>query len=356
MLVGYYPLIRGGAEQQAHLIASYLRNSYDVFFISIGHESDQMLLDNGYKIYAIKPIQLAGNKMYFLARGKILNILKHEKPDFIYQAVSYSATGIAAEYCKNAGSKLIWHIASDRDVAPSKFGRGQKGLFYFIEDKYAEYGKRHAAYIIAQTEQQKQTFFANYRRTCDIILRNFHPVPEDIIKKQLPFKVTWIANIKKLKQPEIFIKLCHELRHKKDVNFLMIGRKGPSVYQNQLNFQIRTCDNLNFLGELDIEEVNRILAESHIFVNTSLYEGFPNTFIQAWMRQVPVVSLNVDPDGILCRQRIGFHSKTFDQMLQDVVRLIEDEPLRLDMGERARSFAEKEFSMRNLEMILPFFR
>lgn len=356
MLVGYYPFIRGGAEQQAHLIAQYLRSSYDVFFISIGHEEDQRLFDNGYKIYAIKPFQLAGNKMYFLSRGEILNILKHERPDFIYQAVSYSATGIAAEYCNNSGAKLIWHIASDRDVAPSKFGKGQKGLFYFIEDKYAEYGKRNATHIIAQTQQQDNAMRHTYKRACDIILRNFHPVPQDIMKKQLPIQITWIANIKKLKQPEIFIKLCQKLCHTKDVNFLMIGRKGPPAYQNQLESQIRNCENLVYLGELDMDEVNRILSESHFLVNTSQYEGFPNTFIQAWMRRAPVVSLNVDPDGILRRERIGFHSKTFDQMLEDVARLIEDEPLRVDMGQRARSFAEKEFSMRNLEKMLPFFR
>ena len=51
--------------------------------------------------------------------------------------------------------------------------------------------------------------------------------------------------------------------------------------------------------------MNRLLARSHIFVNTSTHEGFPNTFIQSWLREVVVVSLQVDPDQVLERQQVG---------------------------------------------------
>ncbi len=53
-----------------------------------------------------------------------------------------------------------------------------------------------------------------------------------------------------------------------------------------------------FCGAISQQEVNAELANAHVLVNTSLYEGFPNTFIQAWMRRTVVVSLNVNPDGI----------------------------------------------------------
>ena len=110
-------------------------------------------------------------------------------------------------------------------------------------------------------------------------------------------------------------------------------------------------DNLEYKGELSIEKVNDLLRESHLFVNTSLYEGGPpNTFVQAWMRETPIVSLNVDPDDIIRKNTLGFHSGSFEQMVKDVKFLIENEKVRQEMGRNAREYAIREH---DIEKILP---
>ena len=53
------------------------------------------------------------------------------------------------------------------------------------------------------------------------------------------------------------------------------------------------------------EDVNKLLERSHLLVNTSKWEGFSNTFIQAWMRSVPVMTLGVNPDGLLDNSYLG---------------------------------------------------
>jgi glycosyltransferase involved in cell wall biosynthesis len=115
---------------------------------------------------------------------------------------------------------------------------------------------------------------------------------------------------------------------------------------------MREAENIEYLKELTIEQVNEVLREAHILINTSDYEGFSNTYIQAWMRKIPVVALNSDPDNILINKRIGFHSKTFHQMVKDVRILIENEKLRVEMGERARKYAISHFSVKNAEKFL----
>ncbi len=50
MLVGYYPINRGGAEYQSYLIAQELKKKYDVFYISVGHDDDKVFDEDGFRI------------------------------------------------------------------------------------------------------------------------------------------------------------------------------------------------------------------------------------------------------------------------------------------------------------------
>ena len=106
--------------------------------------------------------------------------------------------------------------------------------------------------------------------------------------------------------------------------------------------------NLRFHGFVPYHKVNEYFEKASIFVNTSSIEGFPNTFIQAWMHYTPVVSLNVDPDGIIRNEKLGFCSSTFKQLVSDVTTLLEDERLRKTMGENARKYVEREHDIRKI--------
>ncbi len=88
--------------------------------------------------------------------------------------------------------------------------------------------------------------------------------------------------------------------------------------------------------------MNKYFDNASIFVNTSSVEGLPNTFMEAWSHYVPTVSLNVNPDEIISKLKLGFHSKTFDQLVRDVKALLKDEQLRKQMGNNARQYAEQE--------------
>ena len=106
--------------------------------------------------------------------------------------------------------------------------------------------------------------------------------------------------------------------------------------------------NLIYVGGVPQDEVNRRLEQGHILVNTSRFEGFSNTFVQAWMRKVPVVSLNSDPDNILVREGIGFHSLTFETLCRDVKLLVENNILCNEMGERARKYAYENHTVEKM--------
>ena len=57
---------------------------------------------------------------------------------------------------------------------------------------------------------------------------------------------------------------------------------------------------------------------------------------------MPVVSLHSDPDEIIGKYKLGFHSKTFQQLTEDVRTLLKDKQLREEMGRNGRKYVEKE--------------
>lgn len=229
------------------------------------------------------------------------------------------------------------------------------GLFDYIDRRWTEYGIRSADSIIGQARYQDQLLRDRYGRGCDLIVGTPHPAPEEPIVKTEPVTVVWVANLKPLKQPELFLRLAWELGDRPGVRFVMIGRPASGPYQKRLEKEMAKLSSLSYIGERPIEEVNRILARSHVFVNTSLYEGFPNTFAQAWFRHVPVASLNVDPDDILVQNGIGFHSRSLAGLVRDTDRLTRDRELRESMGRRAYEYALRHHSMGpNIAKVISF--
>ncbi len=275
--------------------------------------------------------------------------LKRIAPQIVYQNVGCSYTGVAAAYCKRNKAKLIWHVASDLDVNYKLLNSKKEIIFNYLERKILSYGIINADYIVAQTKTQKSLLLKNYKKQTDKIIPIGHKFPVKLEQKFDEICVLWIANIKPLKQPDIFIKLSKKFLNYKKVKFIMMGDKkvNQKKYDRMIK-EINDIPNLTYLGHVTQDIVNQYLEKSHILVNTSLYEGFSNTFVQAWMRKVPVVSLNADPDKILETNKFGFRSGNFKRLYMDVLTLIENDDFRNDMGERARIFAKENYALENM--------
>jgi glycosyltransferase involved in cell wall biosynthesis len=278
--------------------------------------------------------------------------LREIRPEVIYQRVACGYTGIAAHYARHNGARLIWHVAHDRDLMPQdKMMEGRNPVRRLLEKRSIEYGIRHAHRIIVQTESQAAQLALNYARRADAVVRNFHPEPREPLDKSGAARVLWIANVKPWKQPEVFIRLAAALRELAGVRFIMVGaldgKSGGAQWQRALVRSIEATPNLEHVGPKSQPEVNELLAQAHVFVNTSVEEGYPNTFIQAWLREVPVVSLNSNPDGVLEREGIGMHAQSEARLVEAVKKLLNDRVLRDEYGARARRHAMLAHSFAN---------
>jgi glycosyltransferase involved in cell wall biosynthesis len=155
-----------------------------------------------------------------------------------------------------------------------------------------------------------------------------------------------VSTIRPVKQPEIYLKIAKLLPKLK---FLMIGgeSKEKELY-TQIEKEANAISNLEFLGFVPHHKIQKYYQEASIFINTSQIEGFPNTFLESWINGTPVISLNVDPDEIICKDKLGFHSKTLEQLLLDVNNLFFDDNLRKEMGMNAKKYVEENHDLKKI--------
>lgn len=347
----------GGAEYQCYLLAEAAKK--------LGHEVHYIYVSNGKPCENHLRLHLHPMKALVIQSGRfgsllsfydcqISRILKTIRPDVLYVRGGVSFAGMTAGYAKRYGVRSIWHIASSADVTPRPLWSMLKRPLNLIERKAIGYAIKHSTHVVAHARYQAELLMKNYGRAAEVILKE-QPTPTEALVKRGPFTVVWVANIKPLKQPEKFIRLAKEYAAEQNVHFIMIGRPAGGEYQARLESEMRALPNYSYLGEQPIEEVNRVLARSHVFVNTSTYEGLPNTFVQSWMREVPVVSMLLDPDDILTTQKIGFFSGSFEQMVRDIRNLIDNPALRDEMGRRAREYALEHHALeKNMGRLLEF--
>lgn len=348
----------GGSQYQVKCLIEKLSqlNGYSVYFLTrncdYNYKATDYLLE---KISSRKGIYKLG---FFIDTFSLLDLLHKIRPDVIYQRVGCAYTGIAAYYARNR-CEMVWHIAHDMDVKPFHDRISLLFLFRYINQKYLEYGIRNSSKIIAQTNQQGEFLNTYFNREPFAVIRNFHPFPEETIQKdENLIKVVWVANFKPWKQPEQFIQLAEDLSQKySNIQLVMVGEPSSSEkeWQRSLEKRIEKITCLEYRRALPIKEVNKILSTAHIFVNTSLQEGFANTFIQAWMRKVPVVSLHCNPDKVFDDQKIGFYTGSYSEMLKKIDLLITDKNLREEMGNAAQQYAFREHSEKNIDKLISIF-
>ncbi len=354
LLPSHWSAAMGGAEFQARelLRVMHATGKYEIYVLT--RLFDSTVIDESHRVIASGGPRIFWKYGQFFDARQILKQLAVIKPDIIYHRVGCAYTGIAAYYAKHNQCRLVWHVASTADVTPGTFRLASiiRQPHHFIEKKILEYGVRNINNVVVQTEDQQSLLKVHYGKESAQLIRNFVEVPELASKSETPVKILWIGNLKPLKQPEIFVELAEKIGFPGNIELSMIGSAfADRALQEKFERSIKAVDGLRYLGLLDQEEVNRELANTHLLVNTSVYEGFSNTFIQAWMQCVPVVSLNVNPDQLLDDSFLGVVSGGVNDLVKDVQSLCANRELRTAMGRKARRYAIEHFSMRNAQRL-----
>ena len=111
-------------------------------------------------------------------------------------------------------------------------------------------------------------------------------------------------------------------------NFVMVGGRGDPHLKVEIEENAAEIENLRYLGHQPFEAVEDLFGQAAIFISTynTSTEGFPNTFLQAWSRGIPVVS-SMDLDALISKNNLGIVAESILEMKKAVRSLMCDKNL-----------------------------
>jgi glycosyltransferase involved in cell wall biosynthesis len=326
----------GGSEIQQILIAkSLVRKGYRVTIVTSNFGQKKHEIFHGIHVFRGSLNFLGGSKILLPLDIFRLFMLLHRINADIYIVRNPPILQIPiATYCKLFHHHFVRMIASDFECSLTK-DRGLVSRLLLWSAKYVNF-------TIFQNGEKKKFVGKNFGfRGCVIrsisheqSAQNDEPLKKDI-------DVLWVGAYNDNKRPELFIELVKDLSA---YNFCLISKTAYSNNYILLREEARKIANLLSTGFVRYLESSKYFMRSKILVCTSRYEGFPNTFLQAWQMGIPVVSLTVDPDNVITDNALGFVSENLSQMKKDIERLLSNESLRREYGDRAKAYVEKEHS------------
>jgi len=234
--------------------------------------------------------------------------------------------GVLAQFCRSQGKRAIYAGASDRDFVP-----GEGGQIRYARDRWLyRRGLARVDAIVAQNERQRATCRETHGRDAVVIPSCYQPpVTRKIENEDI---VLWVGTLHVNKRPELLLELAQRLPQRR---FVMIGGPGASreLYES-IRARAAGIANLEFKGFLPLAEVEPWFDRARVLVNTSLYEGMPNTFLQAWARGVPTTS-TVDVGA-----PVNCVSSDIEQLSRNIEVLFEDPAA----GRKCKDYFERSHS------------
>lgn len=335
----------GGAQRQQYLLATELRDrGYDVGFIveDVGQPTEQyidgMLVRTGCPT-DVSPLTLPGKTL------GILRAIWEMEANTYYVRGAPRITIATALGCAVFRRRFIFCVANDADVERVHLNQ-RYGLP--IRAAYL-WALKSADAVIAQSDYQQKVLEENFDLASEVIPNGYSLPDESAV---LPAKerefVLWVGSSdEEQKRPELFLELAEQLP---TLDFVMVSMPthDDDGYHQELTRKAGNVPNVEFIGGVPPDEIHEYYRRAQLLVNTSAYEGFPNTFLEAWRFATPVVSLSFDLDGTLKNEAVGTLAGSSDQLVTEVQILVGDTNQRGNLGDNGRSLVEAEFSLDGL--------
>lgn len=213
------------------------------------------------------------------------------------------ASAELARFCQAHGSAFVLSIASDCSFDDFVGEHSTACDAYGVPGHYHWYAMHHAHEVFVQTERQRAMFRALDHRDATVIRNPALSAAREGPRAAPRFggRMLWIGRIDPNKRYEEALLLAESLPHRR---MIMVCNGVHSLGAKVTGIEA-ALPNLALADRVALPDIENLFRFCDVLVNTSIVEGFPNTFLQAGVHGMPIVSMAVDPDGMLTTHGCG---------------------------------------------------
>ncbi len=149
----------------------------------------------------------------------------------------------------------------------------------------------------------------------------------------------WVSRCQPIKRPHLFLDLVEAMP---DASFEMICPAENKSLYDEISSRASRYSNLTFRESVPYHQIQDHYDAARIFVNTSDWEGWPNSFIQAGLGLAALLSLDVNPDSLFQKYALGaFAAGNFDSFKASARAMISDSGALAAMQKECARFVDE---------------
>ena len=356
-LTDYYNSGRGGLKADVVLLGTS-KEPKEPLLKRMGN-TDVVVVPRfiGLLLHPLKFVKiLAGIKPLFLLSMEYL--VKYEYVLWVMPRVPlvvYIRDPRAEREWKKLESVLDTHNGIERDRIRLRLRTARQAISFKRVLRWSRWQGRavifatQAEYLI---ERARRKF--RLKHLCSYILPNPVPLPKLLRIEDSPKPMLLVLSRLALqKRPWIAFELARRLP---EVEFIIAGETRSGSFINQILAEYKNLSNLKFLGLVVDKMKSDLLRQCWALINTSIHEGLPVSFLEAFSYGKCVISCQ-DPDGLV--ERFGFYTGecpgwgldeiTLSRFVRRIQECLSDENQRRMKGLAARRHVEKIHSFESFD-------
>ncbi|NQE53174.1 Trehalose synthase [ANME-1 cluster archaeon GoMg3.2] len=132
---------------------------------------------------------------------------------------------------------------------------------------------------------------------------------------------------------------------------IIVGEGSQRAILDNLTEENNLGHYVTFLGSVEEEKLIELYCTSDVFILPSIWEGLPVTLLEAWSAELPVIVTNVGAIRDICVDEgngLIVRPKDPESIADAMLRMIEDEELRMKLAKNGAELVRREFSLETM--------